>query len=387
MKRPLMISAAGLMLLSSAIARADQFESLDGPVLARFVKANDVRSLKQICSNAVLALPALLKESRSGLLVARTAQGNYARLLIVPERRKSPTGKGEPFPVLVLERFDTFDGANTGSRLVKGREIVLFDGFQVDLDSGQVVPDGQGGDLRFVAQGENAPRLETIGDAKLYAPTTLPALEAGAAPQPTPGRIVVPGDFSGRYRLFANGQWSGTLDITVDTKGVVSGQFRSDLHGSAYPVTGQVADDAPHRVRFAVKFPRSQQDFDGYLWTDGKGAMAGTVSLLDHDFGFFAIRDGGRVAPDAEIHPLQEATGKDPSRVVIDIAGESIAIEGNAVSRADLATTLSKAQPKPAEVTIRASNDTRYDKLHALISVVRDAEISTIRLGIKPVQK
>ncbi len=61
---------------------------------------------------------------------------------------------------------------------------------------------------------------------------------------------------------------------------------------ASYPVTGQVASDAPNKVTLAVKFPRSQGDFEGYLWTEGKGAMAGTFRLLDKTFGFFAIREG-----------------------------------------------------------------------------------------------
>jgi hypothetical protein len=46
----------------------------------------------------------------------------------------------------------------------------------------------------------------------------------------------------------------------------------------------------------AVKFPRSRGDFEGYLWTEGKGAMAGTFRLLDKTFGFFAVREGGSAA-------------------------------------------------------------------------------------------
>ena len=71
-------------------------------------------------------------------------------------------------PVLVLERFDTFDAGNPASRLARGREVILFSGFEFDLDSGQVVPEGQGGDLRFVALPKSTPRLEALGPAKLY---------------------------------------------------------------------------------------------------------------------------------------------------------------------------------------------------------------------------
>ena len=56
-------------------------------------------------------------------------------------------------------------------------------------------------------------------------------------------------------------------------------------------MTGQVATDAPNKVTLAVKFPRAQGDFEGYLWTEGKGAMAGTFRLLEKTYGFYAVRE------------------------------------------------------------------------------------------------
>ncbi len=230
----------------------------------------------------------------------KTSRGNVARLLVVPELRKDEGG-GPPIPVFVVERFDTFDAADLSARLAGGRALMLFPGFRLDLDTGQVVPDGQGGDLAFTKDGE--PALVPLRGSSLFALAKAPAPDPTKPPQPTPGRAVVPGDFAGRYRLHANGQWSGTLDLKVEEKGDVSGQFRSDAHGASYPVTGQVASGAPNKVTLAMKFPRSQGDFEGYLWTEGKGAMAGTFRLLDKTYGFFAIRDGmpvksrGRACP------------------------------------------------------------------------------------------
>jgi hypothetical protein len=86
---------------------------------------------------------------------------------------------------------------------------------------------------------------------------------------------------------------------------VITGRLRSDQTGQSYPVTGQVAADHPEHVQFDVQLPRSRQEFDGYLWTEGKGAIAGTLRLLEREYGFFAIRDGGRFAPeDADVTTL-----------------------------------------------------------------------------------
>lgn len=129
-----------------------------------------------------------------------------------------------------------------------------------------------------------------------------PALDDAKFPPPTPGKLVLPTDFAGRYRLYANGQWSGILELKVEGRGVVTGQFRSDLRGSTYPVTGQVSNDVAHKLNFAIKYPRARQEFEGYLWAEGKGAMAGVASIGEHPVGFFAIREGSKVAP--EVEPL-----------------------------------------------------------------------------------
>jgi hypothetical protein len=275
---------------------ADQFESIDGKALVRAMAGSDARAVDRLTIADLGALPAVLKDARSSLLVVKTSKGNVARLLVVPELRKPAEGGGPTFPVFVLERFDTFDAADLSARMTKGREIVLFPGFQVDLDTGQVVPEGQGGDIGHDTKG--TPAFVALNGAKLFTIGKAPAPDPTRPPQPTPGRAVVPTDFAGRYRLFGNGQWAGTLDLKVEDKGEVFGQFRSDTHGASYPVTGQVAADVPNKITFNVKFPRSHAEFEGFLWTDGKGALAGTFRLLDRTYGFFAIREGGRFGPE-----------------------------------------------------------------------------------------
>ena len=288
-------------------ARGDEFERIEGEALAGIPRSKDASARERLTVGEIDALPNLLRESRSALLVATTDRGNFARMLVFPALRKA-TGSDrdrEPVPVLVLERFDTFEAGNLTTRLARGKDLIIFDGFQVDLDSGQVVPEDQGGDLQFLARSDGGPRLVTLGKAKLYTLARAPTLATAAASRPSIGRTVIPTDFDGRYRLFANGQWSGTLELKVGPDGVVSGRFRSDLNGTAYPVSGQVAAEIPHKITFRVKFPRTQQDFEGYLWTDGKGALAGTLTMLDQAYGFFALREGGRFAPEGDdIGPL-----------------------------------------------------------------------------------
>ncbi len=331
-----LLSIAGLasLFLMPSELLAGRFDELDAKVLRSLVEdpANAPRAALSLAD--VTGLPSLFRESRSALLVVKTDLGNYARVLVSVELRKPVAEGAEPFPVFALERFETFDPSRPASRLARGRDMILFDGFQVDLDTGQIVPPGQGGDLQYVSQGGSGTRLVPIGNSKLVAPTKVPASGPAVATQPTPGRVVVPSDFAGRFRLYSNGQWSGSLELSIDPKSVATGQFRSDLNGSTYAVTGQVAADSPGKIQFSITFPRSRQEFEGFLWSEGKGAMAGTSSLLERTFGFFAIREGGKVAADedAESPDVVEA------RVVqVEATADGWKLDGKAIGSDALA--------------------------------------------------
>ncbi|HEV3122020.1 MAG TPA: biopolymer transporter ExbD, partial [Isosphaeraceae bacterium] len=328
-------------------------------------------------------LPAVLHDTRSALIVVQTDQGNLARVLAVPAMRKPPGGPGEPVPVLLLERFATFEAPRAMTRLARGQDLMLFDGFRIDLDSGQVVPEGQGGDLQFLAGKPDGPRLESIGGAKMFTLTSLSVPAAERTSSPSPGREVVPADFNGHYRLFANGQWSGTLDLKVDEGGAVSGQFRSDLQGTTYPVKGQVAAELPRHVQFTVKYPRSQHEFDGYLWTEGKGAIAGTVTLLNQPYGFFALREGGAFAPEgAEVtsDPREPAAG----RTLLEIRADgTFVLGGKVVDATSLTAELKQMHARRSNtwVLIRAQPSLPYSALKAACDAIHAAGIKRVTLG------
>ena len=99
----------------------------------------------------------------------------------------------------------------------------------------------------------------------------------------------------------ANGQWSGTLVLAVDPAGAVTGHFRSDRNGSAYPVTGKVAAEVPQKIDFSIQFPRARQTYEGFLWTEGKNAIAGTLSMLDHPYSFIAVREGTSLGSETDL--------------------------------------------------------------------------------------
>ncbi len=378
----LAIFAAGAGL--PAIAVADEFDNLDGATLTALLKDPATTPRARLTLPELGSLPRVLRGPRSALIVATTDQGNPCRLLLSAGLRKPPGAKGEALPVLVVERFDTFEAGNLKNRLARGRDLLLFDGFRLDLDFGQVVPDGQGGDLQFLAAGESGPRLLPLGGSKLAAPSKLPKADAGAPSRPSTGRTVLPSDFAGRYRLFANGQWSGTLDLKVEPKGVVSGQFRSDQSGTAYPVKGQVSTTTPNQVQFAVELPRTRQDYEGLLWVEGKGAIAGTTTLLDRPFGFFALREGGTFAPEGEeVGPTPE-TPAPPGRLTVFLQpGGMSTLDGKALDTPRLVEALKAAvAAEPAtSVLLRIPAAIPFSEVHSAIEAARNAAVPVIRLA------
>ena len=284
------------VFLSVMIARGGEFDRIEGDGLARLTLDEGAKRADSIVFTEIVNLPAVLKDTRSAFLVVKTGQGNYARVLATAGLQKPAEGQGTPVPVVVLERFDTFEPGKSGSRLARGAGLILFDGFRVDLDTGQVVPPGQGGDLEFRKERDALPSLTSLGKAEMF---TFTRAIAAAAPSPGPsaGNTVVPGDFAGRYHLRADGRWSGLLELRVAADRQVTGRFRSEANGTSYPVTGQVSAESPQKAQFTIKFPRTEQEYVAFLWTEGKSVLAGSFTMIDRSFGFFAVREGAKIAP------------------------------------------------------------------------------------------
>jgi hypothetical protein len=300
-KRPSVVQRAlsryvVFLLIATGAASAGEFDRLEGAQLNSIVKGPDVIRHQRLTLRELDQLPTAFKDTRAAFLIVKTSQKNVARLLVSPALRKPPEGNGSPVPVFVLERFETFEPGRAGSRVAKGAGILLFDGFQVDLDSGQVVPEGQGGDLMFKKGDQDGPLIEAIGPAELYSPKAL-ITPTAAASGPSPGRAVLPGDFSGRFRLFADGRWSGLLELEVAADRQVTGRFRSEANGTSYPVTGEIPLEPTNKLLFKVKFPRAEQDYDAYLWTESKNAFSGTFAMGEKTFGFCAVREGAKLGP------------------------------------------------------------------------------------------
>ncbi|MFO0956342.1 MAG: biopolymer transporter ExbD [Isosphaeraceae bacterium] len=359
-------------------APAQEFGRLEGHALDSL--PDRAEAVASLTIEQLAAMPTPFRDIRSPVVAVRTDRGNWARLVVAPAFRKPAAGEGEPIPVAIVERFDTFESPGARNRLAQGRNLTLFAGLPIDLDSGQIVPQGEGGDLQFLIEGGAGPRLAPIAPARMYALEKSP-IPPDAGPRPASGRVVRPDDFHGRYRLFANGQWSGQLDLSI-RDGDVSGSFRSDQTGTSYPVAGQVGSPS-NRIQFSVTLPRTRLDYEGYLFTDGKGAIAGTLKLLDRPYGFFAIRERGTISPEGEEADSIASQASRPPVFSIVLEGGKVRREGRDLDDEALDKALADASKEEAAVLVSVAADEPYRNVERLTARIRGAGLDAIRLKVQ----
>lgn len=363
-------------------ARADDFTRLVGPSLFDIPQERKSGGVDHLTVAEIESLPEVLRGERSALIVATTDQGNVAKLLVSQALQRKSMAKGEDDlePVLVLDRFETIDAGDRQARKSHGRTVVLFDGFQFDLDVGRVVPPGFGGDIRFVKDGH---RLTALGKNRLYPIEKPPALPGRGPGQPSTGAAVLPTDFNGRYLLVANGQISGALELEVADDGKVSGRFRSDRNGAVYPLAGEVAADMARRVAFEITFPRSKQQYEGLLWTEDRNVFAGTVQIQGHPYSFIAVREGASLVPEAieaASPPRTPSAIKKSERVLVIEAPDRFTLDGVAKTGEELTAALKKESEsgEPVMVLIRAPESMPYVAIERTLQLLQGAGIKRV---------
>jgi hypothetical protein len=279
---------AGLIAaLSSSAARADTFDRYTNQVLSKAPGADGVKELKQVSGQVLNDNARVLPGVNGCLLMVRTREGRYAKLLVEKARQKIA---GTVVPILVISRFVTYREGQERATQASGQNLVLFGGFHVDLDIGQVVPPALGGDVRLVAEGDKT-ALEPLGRAKLYVVTRpLAAAAAHRGTAPTHGERFDPRFFNGSYKLYDDGRRSGKLTLKVAEDGSVAGAYYSSKDGLKYDVEGKIGTPL-QTVEFTIRFPRSAQAFRGWLFTGDGKALTGYSNLQNRERGFYALRE------------------------------------------------------------------------------------------------
>lgn len=277
-----MLAACCLALLATPEARAiDTFDRHTTFWLKQAVR--DAQPREELSSGQAASLKSIGR-AMSPCIIIKTNNGHWAKALLSWGLRK---GAGKTLPVLLIERYVTYDNDRPDLTLAAGKDVMLFPGFQFNFEIGQVVPEGQGGDVTF---GDDK-RLRPVGNAQMFGldGSALPPAGEGEAYDPTDHEGVLPRDFGGLWRVDADGRWLGQWSLVVDEEGNVQGNYISEESKSSYPVRGQIAG-LPHRMTLEVDLANTTQTFEALLWTKDKSTMAGTTTLSERKFGFYARR-------------------------------------------------------------------------------------------------
>src|SRR5262245_50841181 len=202
------VGLVGCCLGSAApSAWGDDFGRIVGPLLFDIPQRFERVGTGHLSLRAIESLPEVVRGERSALIIATTDEGNLAKVLVSQGLRGqfSAGGKQTLVPVISLDRYETIDRGDRETRKARGRDVLLFDGFEFDLDTGQVVPAGFGGDIRYTSHGASGPELVAVGKNRLYAIDKPLPVPASAPGRPSAGPAVLSTDFNGRYTLVSNG--------------------------------------------------------------------------------------------------------------------------------------------------------------------------------------
>jgi hypothetical protein len=270
-----------------AISRADDFDRYVNATLGKASESPDVRELKRLKSKEILDNDRVIPGVAAAVVIVKTNDGRWAKLAVRSGRQKIDAERS--LPMLLVERYVTFREGEERTVVASGQNVSLYPGFRLSLDLGQVVPQELVGDLRFNAD-DGGVFTEPLGKARLF---LLTKAIAGLAPKH--GSKVIVGEtfepryFNGTFKLYDDGRRSGTLKLEVAEDGAVTGAYYSDKDGQKYDLRGRIGMPT-YSVRFTVTFPRSEQTFQGMLFTGDGKALAGTSRIGEREAAFYAVR-------------------------------------------------------------------------------------------------
>ena len=245
------------------------------------------KELKQVPLTLLVEHDRVLKDAPGAFLIVRTNDERWGKLLLQSGRQRVENERS--LPVLLIDRYVAFREGTERTVQTTGKSVTLYPGFRFSLDRGQIVPEELAGDLRLVAE-DGKVHLEAVKDARLYLLTAPPPeVVPKVAEQEHFGDPFKPRFFNGTYQLHDDGRRSGTLTLKVDDEGQATGVFTSEKDGQNYEIEGKVGP-AKHALTFTIRFPRTEETFQGWLFTGDGKALAGTSRLLDREAGFYAVR-------------------------------------------------------------------------------------------------
>lgn len=242
--------------------------------------ADRAEMLVELSQANAAKLPKLGGGVTAPCVVVKSNEGCWCKLMLAWGLRKA---RPEPVPVVMIERFVAYRVDRPELTTANGKDVMLFAGYEFDLDIGQITPGGLGGDIRISKDGS----LEPVGDAKLF-PLTVPTPEP-TAPRARSNGDVGPRDFAGDWIVAIDGRWNGEWELHVQESGRTSGRFLVTESKNEYEILGQPGSQS-HHMKFEVVLANAVVAVDAYLWTNDASQMSGTATMAGRKFGFHARR-------------------------------------------------------------------------------------------------
>lgn len=265
----------------------EPFDLLLRPELAKLSASDSFSPLDELSTKQLTEADGRLAGTTGTLLIAKTNQGRWARILVSQARQKIDAEKS--VPILLVERFATCMDGEDRALVQSGKDIRLFAGFRFSLDLGQVVPREMPADFEILSDEKNLKIKKEKGTSLWIVKKEV------APPKPVRPSAIDPAKpfgahwFTGHFRLYDDGRRMGRLEIESDKDGNLSGALYSDKDNKRYELFGKVAMPN-HTAQFTVRFPRTEQFFQAWLFTGDGSALAGTTRFGERETGFYATR-------------------------------------------------------------------------------------------------
>lgn len=276
-----------ILLGMGSVAIGQKFEHYRNKVLMQIEKEKDAKKIDALNPDLITDYDQVIPGSNAVLIVVKTKQGRYSKLLVQSARQK--VDGDTSLPVLYILKFVTYREGTEQARVAQGEKILLFPGFRLNLDLGQVVPPEISADL-IVKVKEDQLSVTPGEKSKLF--LVMKPLKSAA---PKNGSKLVIGEnfepryFNGKFKLYDDGRRSGVLHLKVAKDLTVSGAYYSDRDGRKYEVRGRIGNPQ-HSIEFIIKLPRTEQVFEGWLFTEGAKVIAGKSRMVKQQAGFYAVR-------------------------------------------------------------------------------------------------
>src|SRR5262245_61845473 len=121
------VLAAVLVCTPVPAASADDFDLYTSSVLAKVVSSDSAVQVDKLAVTDLLKTKPVLARENGCLIIVRTDEDNWAKLVVTLSFRKHADGE---VPVIVLQRFQCMRPGTEKGRLAAGKDVYLFDHFQ-----------------------------------------------------------------------------------------------------------------------------------------------------------------------------------------------------------------------------------------------------------------